>query len=371
MSHQTPHSSIVLTTPNPAGDRNITVRACIDAFLLQRQASGHKSVRDDRTVLVGPGQRVTGKRSAGPSLAQTELAHLPIRRLTAQDFRLWFDARHPEWMAASTRKRGMSTMRQFLDFVVRNGWGDLTLMAACSRTAASEARRDWLRPEQIPALTRLMQDPRFDDYDRFGFETLLRTGVRISEFVVLRANDLNLQEETLTVRRGKGRGDGKHRYVPVDAEYVALWHEHTRTHSIGAGGWMFYRRQARQVPGPRGSYEFVEDRQNHCTPKPMRSRLDTLTELAREQLDPTLAPAFTIGPHVLRRTFACLHAVNIELGLGGLGWLGLQEAMGHSDLQITTEYLHDVEPYLRRFRRSKGIGQVVRDILQALDDTRQ
>lgn len=36
--------------------------------------------------------------------------------------------------------------------------------------------------------------------------------------------------------------------------------------------------------------------------------------------------------------------------------------MRHTDLQVTTAYLHEVEPYLRRFRHGKGTGQAVRDI---------
>ncbi len=301
------------STPNPAGDRNITLREAVDAFLLQCQASGRKNLKDHRTVLVGPGQRVTGKRSSGPSLLQTQLAQLPVRRVTAQDLRLWFDARHPQWMAASTRKRGMSSLRQLLTFIIASGWGEATLLTACSRTAASEARRDWLRPEQVPPLAELLRGPEFDDYDRFAIATLFFTGVRSAELVKLRANDLNAQEETLTIRNGKGRGDGKHRYIPVDSEYVRLWHGHTQRYGIGARDWMFFQRLARQAHGARGTYEYIEDRSIHATPKPVASRLAKLTELARERLSPELAPSFVITPHVLRRTFACAHAINIEL----------------------------------------------------------
>jgi site-specific recombinase XerD len=101
-------------------------------------------------------------------LAQTALGTMPLRRATWRHFRDWYGQRSPTTMAASSRKRNMSSLRGFLKFCVANGWANTDVLRACSSIKPSPERRDWLRPETVKAITPLLGCPDFDDMDRFA-----------------------------------------------------------------------------------------------------------------------------------------------------------------------------------------------------------
>ncbi|HEU4657960.1 MAG TPA: tyrosine-type recombinase/integrase [Capillimicrobium sp.] len=370
-ANNTPHTSIGPASPGARIDyRNITVSQAVDLFLRSVEVNRPKSVKDHRTVLKGAQHRVIGKAAAGPALAESRLAKLPIRRTTAADFRDWFLDRHPHSLAAATRKRGMSSMRSFLNFVVVSGWGDGSLLTACESFSRIQPCHEWLRPEQVKALSALVREPEFDPYEQFDYETYLATGVRAMERCELRLDDLDPFDRVLTIRRGKGRNDGKWRQIPVDDLFMDRWEDHARRYNIAPGGYMFFRRLPKQVAGqPRGTFVYEEDRRLPASPQSSRRMLRRLTDLARERLaDEELRPAFYITPKVLRRTYACVQVIKSELnedGQGGaLGMRSLQEAMGHESLETTSLYLADVAAYLRRHRRFVGTLRAVDDILE-------
>jgi integrase len=344
--------------------RNVTNREAANSFLRHVENLG-KSTKDHRSVLLGATLRLIGKESAGDALCQTRLGPKPVRRSTAEDYRAWFAQRH-DGLAASTRKRGMSTMRSYLRYCVANGWADASVLNACGTVRASPPRRDWLRPEQVKAIVPLLATPEYDDYDRFAFETLLTTGLRISELTALRRKHLNALDGVLVVERGKG---GKRREVPVDELFVAAWQAHAQGFELSAEHFMFFYRRFAQAPNkPRGTMAVAEqDRRRAATAKPIRVMLVRLTRDARQELNADLQPSSDITPHVLRRTYACLQTIAAELASDGggraLGMRALQEAMGHSSLETTAQYLADVASYLQRHRRVHGTLQAVESIL--------
>lgn len=367
MNHSHPHHPDSRPTPNVRRDtRNITVSQAVDAYLDWLEMRGLHT-REHRSVLKGARNRVYGVAPKGSALSQTHLGTLPMRRTTWQDYSNWFSQRHPKTMAASSRKRGMSSLRGFLRFSVECGWADASVMQACGTIRASAARRHWLRPETVKAITPLLARPKFDEMDRFAYETLLAVGVRVSELITMREDHLNALDRTLEVC-GKGAGDGKLRVVPVDDDYIDRFEAYVRSQHIAPGGYLFFYRRFVQVQGaPRGTMECVEeDRSRHIGPKPIRAMTTALAELANEELPGELSPG-TITPHVMRHTYACLHTIRAELNTDGggsaLGLRSLQMAMGHESLETTAQYLGDVANYLTRHRRLLGTLKTVDDIL--------
>lgn len=355
-----------LHPPHRPDARNITVAQAVDSYLAWLATRGLHT-REHRSVLKGADARIYGIAPAGAALSQSHLGKLPMRRVTWQDFSDWFGQRHPDTLAASSRKRGMSSLRGFLRFCVDRRWAEPDVMHACGTVRASAPRRQWLRPETVKAVTPLMARQEFDDMDRFAYETLLATGVRVSELIRLRQDHLNPIDRTLEVI-GKGVGDGKLRYVPVDDDYIERFERYAQSQHIAPGGYMFfYRRFAQVKGGPRGEMECVEeDRRRHVSPKPIRDMTTTLARLANAELSPELRPG-SITPHLMRHTYACLHTIRAELasdGLGSaLGLRSLQMALGHESLETTAQYLGDVANYLTRHRRLLSTLKTVDDIL--------
>lgn len=231
--------------------RNVpTVARAGDHYLEREEAARKKDLRNLRSVLKGPNERVVGRRAAGPALANSELGGLACYRVTDIDLVRWFRARHPNHLAPATVKRGMSAQRGFLTFCVRQGWMDESVLEACFSVPDSNARREWLHPEQLDAISDLVDSSdELDDYERFGFAALRDLGVRTEEARRLRADDLDVRTKTVRVL-GKGRGQGKERTIPVDDAIVARWQTHVERHAVDRYGFMLFRREARFLGGP-------------------------------------------------------------------------------------------------------------------------
>lgn len=128
-------------------------------------------------------------------------------------------------------------------------------------------------------------------------------GLRVSELVGLRVDDLDLEAGLLFVNQGKG---GKDRYVPIPARIepdLRAWVRGRRT------GWLF--------PGRRlGS---------HLTPRAVRLQLKGAARRAGVDRIP-------VSPHKLRHTYAT------SLLAAGADIREVQELLGHSRIDTTTIY---------------------------------
>jgi site-specific recombinase XerC len=224
--------------------RNIpTVTRSVDLYLERQEAEGKKDLANLRSVLKGPSGRIQGKQAAGPALANSELGQIPCYRITSLDMTRWFRARHPEHLAPATIKRGMSAQRGYLNFCVAQAWMDESVLEACFSVPDSNPRGEWLHPEQLHAISLLVeQTDELGDYERFAFEMLRDLGLRTDEARRMRAHHLDPRSKVIAVI-GKGRGAGKKRNVPVDDAIIARWQAHTDRHGIRRGGHMLFHRE--------------------------------------------------------------------------------------------------------------------------------
>ena len=335
-------------------DKNPTVAQCVERFIAHRRRT-HKDVQNDISVLRGA-ERTTGRRAAGPALARSQYGRVRCSQVKDWELSDWFEDRH-ESLSHNARRRGMATVRAFIEYCTANGWMDKRMIRhfpALPKVGSYD--RAWLHPEQVVALLPLVRKY-FDGYLQFAFFTLLCTGVRPSELVGLRASSLDARTHTLTVV-GKGRGDGKTRTIPVDDDFIDLWRAHIAAYGIRPSGWMFFHRHREFVGGQTGETYWVYDLSRHATPSPIRRMLShhegshgrtapSLWDLAQAELPSELAPHFQITPRVMRRTFACLALIDHALSPSS-GWdlRTLQRALGHESLSVTEIYLSDVEDYL-------------------------
>lgn len=148
-------------------------------------------------------------------------------------------------------------------------------------------------------------------------QTLLETGMRASELVQLRIEDVSLAERVVIIRYGKG---GKQREVPIRRELAQLLRLH-----IGArrAGPLFASREQGSGPVPH-----------------------TLTRQRVGQVVRSVARAAGIAkrvyPHLLRHTMAT------RLLARGMEITDLQHFLGHANIVTTRHYAETTAVVLQR-----------------------
>jgi integrase/recombinase XerC len=155
---------------------------------------------------------------------------------------------------------------------------------------------------------------------------LYQTGVRVSELLSIRPEDIHPSACTLKVL-GKG---GKERIIPLDASMVrrieAYLKEKRREAGAATEGYLLESPSGRRMQS-RQAYEIV------------RRYLSMVTTADRR------------GPHVLRHSFAT------HLTDGGAELNAVKELLGHSSLAATQVYTHNsIGRLLEAYRKAHPKG---------------
>lgn len=146
--------------------------------------------------------------------------------------------------------------------------------------------------------------------DRALMVFLVRTGVRISEALALRVKDVDFENGSANVLRGKG---GKRRTIGVDAVALAELQKWLDVRVAPMGAAIFCNRNGRQLAAST-----------------FRDTLHALGEEAR--IDKR------IHPHMFRHTFT------VEATREGAPAAYIQRQLGHSSLATTTRYQSTLAP---------------------------
>jgi len=138
---------------------------------------------------------------------------------------------------------------------------------------------------------------------------LLLTGARYSEIRHAKVQDFDTEHETLTVRKPKRRGHGV-RSIDLSAEATAFFREHTGGRKLD-------------------EYVFVHSDGTQWGRSHQTRRMRLACEAAG--IHPT------VGVHVLR------HSVASHFLKRGVGLKYISEALGHSNIAITSKHYAHVE----------------------------
>lgn len=110
-------------------------------------------------------------------------------------------------LAASTRARRLYALRSLWDFLERS---EMVATNPCRKVSApksGERLPEYLTPEECEALLQATGDQYYDSLatrDRAALTILIYTGLRRHELIGIELADIDLEEGTLRVRRGKG-----------------------------------------------------------------------------------------------------------------------------------------------------------------------
>ena len=258
-----------------------------------------------------------------------------VEAVRPRDIGAYLKAIAADGLAATSRARRLSAIRQLYRFLVAEG-----LIDEDPATGFEGPRRERPLPKvlSVAEVDILLETAHrriegLSGRDRFRalrlkalLEVLYATGMRVSELVELPRSVLVGDDRVLTI---KGKG-GRERIVPLNgAARDALGHYL----NVGLDG------DAELAPMLRTKFMFPSrGAEGHLTRQRLAQELKALA--ADAGLDPE-----RVSPHVLRHAFAS-HLLD-----RGADLRAVQQLLGHADISTTQIYTHVLEERLRQLVR--------------------
>ncbi|MGZ8223579.1 MAG: tyrosine recombinase XerC [Methylobacter sp.] len=229
--------------------------------------------------------------------------------LRQSDIRSHIANRHRQGIGSKSLQRELSAIRSFYNFLLKNRLADTN--PAEHIQAPKQARKlpKTLDVDQINGLLEAGANSLLEIRDVAMFELFYSSGLRLSELTALNLNDLDLPDNSLIVRTGKG---GKSRVLPIGSKAVTA-----------IENWLLQRSQ-RSLPSEPAL--FISTRGRRLGQRNIQLRL--------QQWCKKKAIAEHIHPHMLRHSFAS-HLLESSHDLRAV-----QELLGHSNISTTQIYTH-------------------------------
>ena len=232
----------------------------------------------------------------------------------------------------STRNVRLTAIRSFFQYVA---YCDPAAMSFANRVLSIQSKKttrrlmDYLRKDELDAI--LVATDRTFPQGRRDYALLLflaRTGARVSEAVGVNVGDLQLQQPSCVLIRGKG---AKERMVPLAKDIApvirSLIHE-------------------RGVTADSQSPVFVNSRGQRLTRHGVTHIIHRTVAIAARTIPPLSSKA--ISPHTLRHTAA------MNLLQSGVDLTTIQSWLGHASVNTTHQYVEaDLEMKRRALEKCK------------------
>jgi len=235
-------------------------------------------------------------------------------RLSRADIEGFMQYLAAQRMSGVTRVRKLAAIRKFLTFLEEN-----KILAGNPANTVKGARREEKEPnilykEQYKALLYEASD---NIRDYAIIQTFLQTGIRLSELVNLRVDDIDFEHRILTVRQGKGKKD---RQIPLVDEAVKALRNYLR-----------YR-----------NTELIKDDDIFFLAKNGTSlNVSTVKHIVAKYVKKA-GIRKKVSVHTLRHTFGA-HKADKHMSLATL-----QQLMGHKKKETTLKYIHLAKTNLRQ-----------------------
>ena len=244
---------------------------------------------------------------------------LKLASVTSQNLIYYLLWRRNSGIDELTIAKDISALRSFGAYLVRNGYWQENAALLLDRPKASMSLPKVLSVEQVESLLASIDvSTPLGVRDRALFELIYSCGLRISEAVSLKIENLHINEKLVIVR---GKGD-KERMVPFGES---------------AKAWLCAYLQVRPalVKGRAVPEVFVNFRGQPLSRKGVWKNFQNMEA----------ASGVSAKVHTLRHSFAT------HLLAGGMDLRSVQELLGHSDLATTTIYTHVENRQLREGHR--------------------
>jgi integrase/recombinase XerC len=204
--------------------------------------------------------------------------------------------------------RKLSSLRTFFKWAKREGYIEVDPMARVKGPKQEKRLPQFVKEDDLNSnrISELFSSDFFGLRDQLMVELFYQTGIRLSELVGLREDDVFDQSIKVLGKRNKER------IIPVSTELNLLVQKYL---------------EMKSQEGFLTSYLVVTDKGNKLYPKFVYRKinyyLSLVTKLSKK------------SPHILRHTFAT-HMLN-----NGAGLESLKEILGHTNLSATQVYTHN------------------------------
>ena len=229
-----------------------------------------------------------------------------------------------EGLAASTRARRLSSIRQLYTFAFQEGWRQDNPAARLKGPKRQKHLPNTLSEPDVKALLDAAaltgKTTTLRARNTCLFELLYATGLRVSELVSLPLAAA-LGDPRMILVRGKG---GVERMVPLSPPA-----------RMALAGWLVERDKNQKEKGQQSRFLFPNKKgESHF------SRVQFFTLVKSVAISAGLDPA-SISPHTLRHAFAT------HLLANGADLRAIQMLLGHADIATTEIYTHVLDERLK------------------------
>jgi integrase/recombinase XerC len=227
----------------------------------------------------------------------------------AADIRSHIAGRHRQGISSKSLQRELSAIRSFYLYLLQNNHAASN--PAQHVKAPKQARKlpKTLDVDQVNGLLDAGANSLLEIRDLAMFELFYSSGLRLSELSALDLTDIDLNDQSLHVRSGKG---GKGRVLPIGGKAVSA-----------IQNWLAQRLKCVQV---EDAALFISARGSRLGQRNIELRLKLWCQKK--------GIAEAVHPHMLRHSFAS-HLLEASQDLRGV-----QELLGHSNIGTTQIYTH-------------------------------
>lgn len=227
-----------------------------------------------------------------------------VEELHVDFVREWLDEQRKRELSDHTIATRVRSLRAFTRWLLEEEWIDKDPLRRLRAPKAEDRPKNILSPAEIDSILEACdRDTITGIRDRAIILTLYSTGLRASELLSLRLEDIDQEKGLITIRKGKG---GKYRLVP-------LGHKVDRA---------ITRYLARRQHGKHSSVVFLTDEGEALSYVGLRHMLRRRGDRA----------GIHANPHLFRHSFAVAY-----LRSGGR-LETLRAIMGHSSFELTLHY---------------------------------
>lgn len=214
--------------------------------------------------------------------------------------------------------RCISTLKSFYKFLELYKYTNHNPLTTITNPKTQKKLPKVLSEEEIDKLLDINLNTNFDYRNKAMLELMYSSGLRVSELVNLKVNDIDLVNSSVRIF-GKG---SKERIIPLN-DYA----------TIALKNYILYYRTSLFKHG-ENNYLFLNNHGNKMT---RQGFFKILSKIAKEKNIKT-----ELSPHTLRHSFAT------HLLKHGADLRSIQELLGHSDISTTQIYTHITEERLQK-----------------------
>ncbi|MFV2046295.1 tyrosine-type recombinase/integrase [Metabacillus sp. YM-086] len=200
-----------------------------------------------------------------------------------------------------SRKRVLGSMRSFFSYAYKSEWCDKNVTAKLEPIKCQQKERHFLSENEVNQFVDAI------DHDLIWLvaQTLYYTGLRISECLNLQVDDINLEENLIYVKHGKGNKD---RVIPINPKLKELLLDYKANWRVESDYFF-----ATRISGTLSTTSVA------------RVFRETTKKLGWKK---------KVTAHILRHSFASkLVKNNVHL-------VKISKLLGHSSLKTTSIYVH-------------------------------